>query len=197
MRESITQRRESSTPLNLEKQVKKVLKSPGAAKTYSPSYDYSLATQVGVMSNICPKCSGKKWDGESEGMCCSDGKVQLQLLSEPAEPLKHLLIGESSESRNFLENIIRYNSCFQMTSFGADKQVNEGGFMQTFKVQGQVYHRVGLTLREILLAGKHYLQFIFVFIMPMSSLSTVYCVMCLDKLVHCNINTNEGLFHNW
>lgn len=32
-----------------------------------------------------------------------------------------------------------------MTSFGA-KTVNLGGFMPTFKIQGQVYHRIGSVL---------------------------------------------------
>ena len=30
-----------------------------------------------------------------------------------------------------------------MTSFGADRRIFEHGFMQTFKIQGQVYHRIG------------------------------------------------------
>ncbi|CAG4984962.1 unnamed protein product [Colias eurytheme] len=39
----------------------------------------------------------------------------------------------------------REASAFQMTSFGAN-QVIEAGFMPTFKVQGQVYHRIGSLL---------------------------------------------------
>jgi hypothetical protein len=33
-----------------------------------------------------------------------------------------------------------------MTSFGATKEIRGGGFMPTFKVQGQIYHRVGSLL---------------------------------------------------
>ena len=33
-----------------------------------------------------------------------------------------------------------------MTSFGADKEVTEHGYMPTFKVQGQVYHTIGSLL---------------------------------------------------
>src|ERR1700761_9408383 len=54
--------------------------------------------------------------------------------------------GTTQTSRHFLENIRKYNSCFQMTSFGATNEVCEPGFMPTFKVQGQVYHRVGSLL---------------------------------------------------
>ena len=30
-----------------------------------------------------------------------------------------------------------------MTSFGSTREVRESGFMPTFKIQGQVYHRIG------------------------------------------------------
>ena len=33
-----------------------------------------------------------------------------------------------------------------MTSFGASKEITEPGFMPTFKIQGQVYHRIGSLL---------------------------------------------------
>lgn len=79
-------------------------------------------------------------------MCCSNGKVKLMRLDPPGEPLKSLMSGDTAASRHFLENIRRYNSCFQMTSFGATKHVTEGGFMPTFKIQGQVYHQVGSLL---------------------------------------------------
>ena len=57
--------------------------------------------------------------------------------------------GTSVVSRHFLQNIRKYNACFQMTSFGttvATPDAEEQGFMPTFKVQGQVYHRVGSLL---------------------------------------------------
>lgn len=39
----------------------------------------------------------------------------------------------------------KYNSLFQMTSFGA-KEIREGNFMPTFKVEGHVYHLIGSLL---------------------------------------------------
>jgi hypothetical protein len=57
--------------------------------------------------------------------------------------LKTLVSGQTAESKHFLANIRKYNSCFQMTSFGASKEMVEPGFMPTFKIQGQVYHRIG------------------------------------------------------
>jgi hypothetical protein len=79
-------------------------------------------------------------------MCCSNGKVSLPPLQPPLEPFESLMSETTLRSKHFLENIRKYNSCFQMTSFGATNEVCEPGFMPTFKVQGQVYHRMGSLL---------------------------------------------------
>ena len=52
----------------------------------------------------------------------------------------------SVEAKHFQENIRRYNSCFQMTSFGTTKEIKELSYMPTFKIQGQVYHHIGSLL---------------------------------------------------
>ncbi|CAE1327684.1 unnamed protein product [Acanthosepion pharaonis] len=67
--------------------------------------------------------------------------------AENSEPLRDLLLGTTLESTHFLEAIRKYNCCFQMTSFGA-KAISEGGWMPTFKVQGQVYHLMGSLLAD-------------------------------------------------
>eukprot|EP00117_Sycon_ciliatum_P001582 scpid19015/ scgid7183/ len=72
--------------------------------------------------------------------------VDLPDYAEPPQPLKNLLSGLSTqESKHFLQSIRKYNSAFQMTSFGANEQ-NMDGFMPTFKVKGQIYHRLGSIL---------------------------------------------------
>ncbi|XP_011213487.3 uncharacterized protein LOC105233194 [Bactrocera dorsalis] len=79
--------------------------------------------------------------GESAGLCCTSGKISLPSLSPPPEPLKTLLAGNTSQSKLFLRKIRKFNSCFQMTSFGATKIVhNKDGcnFESTFKIQGQI-----------------------------------------------------------
>ena len=88
---------------------------------YSPFDDYSRCVRIGTMSKISPYCKALKFNGETIGMCCASGKVKLPLLAAPPEPLKTLLTGTTSESKCFffLSNISKYNSCFQMTSFGA------------------------------------------------------------------------------
>ncbi|VDN02485.1 unnamed protein product, partial [Onchocerca ochengi] len=77
-------------------------------------------------------------------MCCVAGKIRLPQLEEPPELLKTLLAGYSDELKRFLSKIRKYNSCFQMTSFGAEIVTTQ--FMPTFKVKGQLYHKVGSSL---------------------------------------------------
>ncbi|XP_075210401.1 uncharacterized protein LOC142317738 [Lycorma delicatula] len=77
-------------------------------------------------------------------MCCAGGKIKLPQLDAPPEPLKTLLAGSTAESKHFLSNIRKYNSCFQMTSFGAEIVTTQ--FMPTFKIKGQIYHKAGSLL---------------------------------------------------
>lgn len=115
-----------------------------SAFNYDPNIDYAQqnTVKVGQMSKICPKCFAKKWRDESNGMCCAGGKVVLPNIQEPPQPIKDLLSGCHPLSAHFLNNIRRYNSLFQMTSFGG-KEIRVGNFMPTFKIEGQVYHRIG------------------------------------------------------
>ncbi|KAG1660327.1 hypothetical protein GQR58_022068 [Nymphon striatum] len=62
-------------------------------------------------------------------------KVKLAALQSPPEPLNSLMAGNSTQANAFLRNIRQYNSCFQMTSFGATEVTNYTGFMPTFTVQ--------------------------------------------------------------
>ena len=98
-------------------------------------------------SVVCPFSNATKFKGETSGLCCKSGRVQLLNLHDPPEPLNHLMLGDIPESRHFLENIRKYNSCFQITSFGVTKETQEPGYMPTFKIQGQVvYHTAGSLL---------------------------------------------------
>ncbi|XP_018494588.1 uncharacterized protein LOC108864106 [Galendromus occidentalis] len=97
------------------------------------------------MDKVCVHCRAKKFEAEPPGMCCSGGPVKLPELSPPLEPLASWLLGETIQAKHFLANIRRYNSCFQMTSFGAT-EISHGNFMPTFKVQGQIYHLAGSLL---------------------------------------------------
>ncbi|CAE1160924.1 unnamed protein product [Acanthosepion pharaonis] len=116
------------------------------AYNYDCTVKYSARrdVQIGAMDKVCTFCNAKKWAGEQPGLCCSGGKIKLPSLDEPPQPLRDLLLGTTS---HFLEAIRKYNCCFQMTSFGV-KAISEGGWMPTFKVQGQVYHLMGSLLAD-------------------------------------------------
>lgn len=124
--------------------------APGAAFSYDPNkeYDKDPIIQIGNLTVQCRFCGAQKFPGETPGMCCSNGKVKLSLLEPPPQPLQDLLDVKSEHSKHFLDNIRHYNSAFQMTSFGATREVVEPGFMPTFKVQGQVYHLIGSLLPQ-------------------------------------------------
>lgn len=117
------------------------------AFNYNVNYDYSRhpSVDIGKMDKVCGHCDARTFRNETPGMCCANGKVKLPILNPPPEPLLSLLSGNSSESKHFLQNIRKYNSAFQMTSFGAHKVVQDQ-YMLTFKIQGQIYHRLGSLL---------------------------------------------------
>lgn len=106
-----------------------------AAFAYNNTVDYSLHPSViiGTMSKECQHCKALKFKTETLGMCCANGKVKLPVLNYPPEPLRSLLSGTAPHSKHFLANIQTYNSCFQMTSFGATNIITDN-FMPTFKV---------------------------------------------------------------
>jgi hypothetical protein len=133
-----------------------------AAFSYDSSIDYNsdpLVT-IGTMMNECNHCHALKWKGETPGMCCSGGKVTLPPLAAPPEPLLTLLTTTVPDALHFQANMRNYNSCFQMTSFAATKRIIEPGYMPTFKIQGQVYHRIG-SLQPLANEESQFLQIYF------------------------------------
>ncbi|UYV76849.1 hypothetical protein LAZ67_14002190, partial [Cordylochernes scorpioides] len=119
-----------------------------AAFHYNPALNYEQFTflQISHMDKQCLHCTAFKYNGERPGMCCSAGKVRIPDLPEPPEALRTLLDGSSPHSAEFMQRVRHYNNAFQMTSFGCGSRVVLPGYMPTFKVQGQVYHRIGSVL---------------------------------------------------
>ena len=132
-----------------------------SAFNYNANYNYSQhpSVLIGKMDKLCAYCDAIKFTNEAPGMCCGSGKVKLPIMRPPIEPLFSLLAGESSDSKHFLKNICKYNSSFQMTSFGCTRIV-EQNFMPTFKIQGQIYHRIG-SLLPVTSADEQFLQIYF------------------------------------
>lgn len=120
---------------------------------YEPDIKYYAHSKVeiGAMDKECPHSNALKLKNEPAGMCCASGKVQLPEIETPPEPLNGLLIGTDPDSNLFLKSIRTFNSCFKMTSFGATEIVKNNAangqqFNSTFKIKGQVYHKVGSLL---------------------------------------------------
>ena len=132
--------------LNNKKNKKSIAKSfkvmNGFHYSSTENYKDSPEVTIGNMDILCSFCFALRYKYEPPGLCCNNGKVKLPNLTSPPEPLHSLLLGDTQESKHFLRNIRKYNSAFQMTSFGAKKEIEEPGFMPTFKIQGQVYHRI-------------------------------------------------------
>lgn len=118
------------------------------AFSYKTDYDYSKHknVQIGKMNIICAFCKAKKFINESIGICCLNGKIKLPYLPVPPKPLNDFMSGNNPTSRNFLRNIRKYNTSFQMTSFGATQILNDHQYLPTFKIQGQIYHLIGSLL---------------------------------------------------
>ena len=133
-----------------------------SGRHYVADYEFSQhpSVDIGKMNIVCRFCRAMKFRHEAPGMCCAGGKVRLPELRDPPEPLASLMIAESNEGKKFLRNIRRYNSCFQMTSFGATEIVREN-YMPCFKIQGRVYHRLG-SLMPVPDAEAQFLQIYFI-----------------------------------
>ncbi|KAF8049879.1 hypothetical protein N665_2102s0002 [Sinapis alba] len=104
----------------------------------------------------CPSCKALLWNAEAVGnptnperrrfsICCQQGRVRLPPVREPPSPLKELL-----ETSNFRSNIRVANSLLSFTSMGAkvDHSVTGTAGPFTFRVHGQVIHRLGSLLPE-------------------------------------------------
>jgi len=116
---------------------------------YDSSIDYETTISIGTMSITCNFCMAMRFTGESEGICCKQGKVRLEPFQPPPEPLNTLFSGTYPESNKFLRNIRKYNSCFSMTSSGTSAATTlPTSFNYTFRIQGQIYHKIGSMLPE-------------------------------------------------
>lgn len=75
-----------------------------SALNYNPNIAYRSDPLVdcGSANIVCSHCKALKWKGESKGMCCQDGKVKLESIREPPEPLLSLLNGQHQLSSTFL-----------------------------------------------------------------------------------------------
>lgn len=114
------------------------------AFTYIPSQKYETDTNIGNYSQQCCYCGAKKWKEETNAFCCVNGEVEIPPLPESPKSLYDLLTGGDEKSKEFRSHVRSYNNIFAMTSIGCN-EIREG-YMPTFKIQGQLYHRIGSIL---------------------------------------------------
>lgn len=117
--------------------------------------------------------------------------IQLSTINQPHEPVHSLLTNNHLESNHFLAKTRNYNRCFQMTSFGA-KEVHEGNFMPTFKIQGQVYHRIG----SLLPSPEQIPSFLQIYFVGDDEIEVDIRSGLLNNLKPCLVNELQKCLHN-
>jgi hypothetical protein len=76
-------------------------------------------------------------------MCCNHGRIKLQALPEPPQPLRSFLVDGDIQAREFRENIRLYNSALSFTlGVKPDNTLNNGGSPYVF-VTAQPTQREG------------------------------------------------------
>uniref|UniRef100_A0A0R0HRU7 ATP-dependent DNA helicase n=1 Tax=Glycine max TaxID=3847 RepID=A0A0R0HRU7_SOYBN len=108
----------------------------------------------------CSHCNANMWYDEriskrvsttnpTFNLCCGGGKVELPLLQNPPKYLHQLLYDhDTSDSKNYQQNIRTYNIMFTFTSTSIkfDKSINHSRGPPTIRIQGQPCHRIGSML---------------------------------------------------
>ncbi|KAK8942878.1 hypothetical protein KSP39_PZI009132 [Platanthera zijinensis] len=98
----------------------------------------------------CRHCRAKLFHNETTTLCCKGGLVDVPDIPVPPELLE-LFSAQTTEGRNFRQNIRSYNHVFSFTSMGVTFDENMPAFNQgiyTFRAHGAIYHRIGSLLPE-------------------------------------------------
>ena len=68
-------------------------------------------------------------------------------MAQPSSPLRDLLEGQTPEAKQFRNQIQKYNNAFTFTSVGSkiDQRLARGG-VYTYRLQGELHHRMGSLL---------------------------------------------------
>ena len=92
------------------------------------------------------KCKEKN-GGKTFSLCCSYGAVKLSPFRDPSPKLKKLFERTSIQSRQFLDNIRKYNGLVSMASKNITGKLTDFSKCKTrgpniFKMSGQMYHLI-------------------------------------------------------
>lgn len=93
----------------------------------------------------CIYCNAKKFQYESEGLCCRKGQIRLANPETPPE-LMRLWTSNDSDARHFRNNIRFFNGHFSFTSLychldSETTDMKKAG-IYTFRAHGQMYHNI-------------------------------------------------------
>ncbi|KAK6021271.1 hypothetical protein OSTOST_13057 [Ostertagia ostertagi] len=116
---------------------------------------------VGYQDRVCPMCSARVWEKESyqtgqwsescNGICCTNGKVDLPNLPDTPPFLKYLFTSGDERAKDFRKHIRKFNTALSFTSMGAkvdERVTGRGGGPPVYRIQGEVRHRIGSLLPE-------------------------------------------------
>ena len=97
---------------------------------------------IGEMSHVCTHCRALKFKGETPGICCSGGKVQLESFKPPPNPLYDLLMGTGTDSGLMLDYARSFNNAVAMASLiSFEKEMP--GYKPSVILAGKVHMRMG------------------------------------------------------
>jgi hypothetical protein len=106
----------------------------------------------------CKLCGAKRFEHESNGFCCRNGKIKLANPDTPPE-LVRLWTSEDPDARHFRDNIRFFNGHFSFTSLychlDSDTTNTSKHPIYTFRAHGQMYHNIRSFGRQDGLEGSH------------------------------------------
>uniref|UniRef100_I1Q7F0 Helitron helicase-like domain-containing protein n=1 Tax=Oryza glaberrima TaxID=4538 RepID=I1Q7F0_ORYGL len=94
----------------------------------------------------CKHCQAIRFQFESPGFCCRQGKINVMIPIVPDELIRLFTSQVHNDAKYFRKHIRYFNSHFSFTSLGVtlDQQVSTaaGTGVYTFRVHGALYHRL-------------------------------------------------------
>ncbi|XP_062217823.1 uncharacterized protein LOC133918080 [Phragmites australis] len=93
----------------------------------------------------CQYCNANKFEHETKGFCCRNGKIKLSTPETPPE-LMRLWSSADADARHFRDNIRFFNGHFSFTSLychldSETTDMKKSG-IYTFHAHGQMYHNI-------------------------------------------------------
>ena len=100
---------------------------------------------IGRMDIKCQDCGALKFKMETQGFCCSKGKVLLPLFPRPPEEIARLWNGSDNKAKLLRKYSRELNNAVCLSSIKVQEK-KFSGFNPSVIFQGQLMHRVGALL---------------------------------------------------